>query len=77
MNDSTPTHLALVLGCGLAHQGGVVYQPVLGRVSACLQGSEQGLLCSQDLHCGGGVLGQIQQRSFIWTERQTRTVSLR
>lgn len=58
------TYLALILGGGLTHQGGVVDETVLWCVFARLQGSKQSLLCSQDLHCGGWVLCQIQKGTF-------------
>ena len=39
-----PAHFALQLGAGLAHQLGVVDQPVLGRVMLCFQGLD--IMCT-------------------------------
>ncbi|TNN43036.1 hypothetical protein EYF80_046775 [Liparis tanakae] len=55
------TYLALILGAGLAHEGRMVDETILGCVFASLQRSEQSLLCSEDLYRGGRMLGQIQK----------------
>lgn len=39
----------------------MVNETILGCVFAGLQGSEQSLLCSEDLHSGGWMLCQIQK----------------
>lgn len=39
----------------------MVDETVLGRVFAGLQGSEQSLFCSEDLHSGGWMLCQIKK----------------
>lgn len=53
-----PRDSALVLGRGAADERRVVDETVLGGVALGLQGAEQGLLGTQDLHGGGGALGQ-------------------
>lgn len=42
----------------------MVDETVLGCVFASLQGPEQSLLCSEDLHGGGWMLGQIQKGTW-------------
>ena len=61
----TATHLALVLWGGFPDDGSMVDQSVLGRLMACLQRTEQGLLGTQNLHGGSGLLGQVQQAPCI------------
>lgn len=52
---------SLVPLLGSADEGRVEDESILGRVALGLQGSEEGLLCSQNLHCGCWIFGQICQ----------------
>ena len=53
-----PGDPSLVLSRRSADEGRVVDEAVLRRVTLGLQGTEKGLLGTQDLHCGGGALRQ-------------------
>ena len=59
-----PRDLPLVLGCGLAHQGGVVDDAILWRVVLGLQGSKQCLLSAKYLDSGRRMLGQTYQGTY-------------
>mmetsp|Transcript_16843 Transcript_16843/g.63884 ORF Transcript_16843/g.63884 Transcript_16843/m.63884 type:complete len:274 (-) Transcript_16843:483-1304(-) len=60
--------LSLVLGEGLADEGGVVDEAVLGRVMLGLEGAEEGLLCAEDLHGGGRLLGEVEEGAGVGDE---------
>ena len=60
-----PWDPALVLSRRSSDEGRVVDQTVLGGVSFRLQGTKQRFLSTQDLHCGGGALGQWSERPSL------------
>mmetsp|Transcript_12113 Transcript_12113/g.26039 ORF Transcript_12113/g.26039 Transcript_12113/m.26039 type:complete len:379 (-) Transcript_12113:661-1797(-) len=60
--------LALELGARLSDEGGMVDEAVLGCLVLGLECPEQGLLSSQDLHRGGGVLGQVGEAARVGDE---------
>lgn len=62
------TYFALVLGGSLADERGVVDETVLGSLVLGLEGAEEGLLGTEDLNGGGGVLGQVDERTGVSDE---------
>mmetsp|Transcript_8493 Transcript_8493/g.11463 ORF Transcript_8493/g.11463 Transcript_8493/m.11463 type:complete len:241 (-) Transcript_8493:1020-1742(-) len=64
-------HLALELGRSLANQRGMVDEPVLGGLTLGLQCTEQCLLSAQDLHGGGGVLGEGHEAAGMGDESRS------
>merc|ERR1719402_394040 len=58
-------HFALELRAGLANKLSVVYQAVLGGVVLRLQCLKQSLLSAQNLHCRGGMLGEVHQGAGV------------
>ena len=60
---------SLVPLLGSADEGRVKDESILRRVALGLQGSEQSLLCPQNLHCGCRVLGQVCQGACNQTQQ--------
>ena len=60
--------LSLVLRSGLSDERRVVDQSVLRRLVPHLQRSEERLLGAEDLHGGGGELGEVHQRAGVRDE---------
>ena len=57
--------LSLELGVGSSDEGSVVDESVLGSVVLGSEGSEEGLLGSEDLDGGGGLLGQVDEGTGV------------
>lgn len=64
-------HLALVAAGGLANERSVVDQTVLGSRVLGLEGTEQGLLGTEDLDGGTGALGQVHERTGVGNQAGT------
>lgn len=58
----------LVLGTRAADEAGVVDETVLGGVTLGLEGAEEGLLGTENLDGGGGVLGEVGEGSGVRDE---------
>jgi hypothetical protein len=59
---------ALVLGASASDEAGVVDETVLGGVSLSLQRAEEGLLGTENLDGGGGVLGEVGEGARVGDE---------
>lgn len=68
-------HLTLVAAGGLADQRSVVDQTVLGSIVLSLEGTEKGLLGTQNLDGTGGALGQAGEGASVGNKTGTNEVT--
>lgn len=69
------TNLSLVLGAGLTDERSVVDETVLGGGVLGLEGTEEGLLGSEDLNGGSWVLGEVDQAAGVGDEAGTNKLT--
>lgn len=65
----------LVLGASSSNERGVVQKTVLGGVTLGLQGSEKGLLSTENLDRRSGVLGQVGQATGVGDQTSTNDLT--